>query len=71
MIAKYHSQRGHALKSLHGCPCTVVWPGSDYSDEEIVWLKAMSEYQQRNHRAYPEPGEILAVARAVGYRRLS
>lgn len=41
----------------------------EYSPDEMEFLKAMDTYR-RTVNQFPSPGEILAVARSLGYRRV-
>ena len=41
----------------------------DYSDEEIVFMKAMDLYKRSNRRPFPTWSEVLEVLRALGYRK--
>jgi len=40
-----------------------------YSAEEAEFLKAMDAYQRANDRSFPTCSEVLAVVRALGYRK--
>lgn len=44
-------------------------PGSDYTDEERVFLVAMERYKREQRRPYPTWREVLHVVQALGYRR--
>jgi hypothetical protein len=41
----------------------------DYSDEEILFMKAMDQYKRDNRRPFPTWSEVLEVLRALGYRK--
>lgn len=41
----------------------------DYSDEEIIFMKAMDQYKRANHRQFPTWSEVLEVLRSLGYRK--
>jgi hypothetical protein len=41
----------------------------DYSDEEILFMKAMDQYKRANRRPFPTWSEVLEVLRALGYRK--
>src|SRR5581483_9036701 len=41
----------------------------DYSDEEIVFMKAMEQYKRSNRRPFPTWSEVLEVLRSLGYRK--
>src|SRR5215207_3645468 len=42
----------------------------DYSDEEIIFMKAMDLYKRANRRPFPTWSEVLEVLRALGYRKV-
>jgi hypothetical protein len=42
----------------------------DYSDEEILFMKAMDQYKRANRRPFPTWSEVLEVLRALGYRKV-
>jgi hypothetical protein len=42
----------------------------DYSDEEIIFMKAMDQYKRANRRPFPTWSEVLEVMRALGYRKV-
>src|SRR5206468_2741179 len=42
----------------------------DYSDEEIVFMKAMDQYKRANRRPFPTWSEVLEVLRSLGYRKI-
>jgi hypothetical protein len=42
----------------------------DYSDEEIVFMKAMDQYKRANRRPFPTWSEVLEVLRSLGYRKV-
>jgi hypothetical protein len=41
----------------------------DYSDDEIIFMKAMDQYKRANRRPFPTWSEVLEVLRSLGYRR--
>src|SRR5215472_11494345 len=41
----------------------------DYSDEEIIFMKAVDLYKRANRRPFPTWSEVLEVLRALGYRK--
>jgi hypothetical protein len=43
----------------------------DYTDEEILFMKAMDQYKRDNRQPFPTWSEILRVLRALGYRRVA
>jgi hypothetical protein len=43
----------------------------DYSDEEIVFMKAMDQYKRDNRRPFPTWSEVLEVLYALGYRKVA
>lgn len=42
----------------------------DYSDEEIIFMKAMDQYKRANRRPFPTWSEVLEVIRSLGYRKV-
>jgi hypothetical protein len=42
-----------------------------YSEAELEYLKAMEHYRRENKRPYPTWSEALAVAVALGYRKVA
>ena len=47
------------------------FPGSDMSDDEWEFLKAVAAYQRAHGRRYPSWREVLYVLRSLGYRRVA
>jgi hypothetical protein len=45
--------------------------GSDYTDDEFEFLKAIAAYQKRWRRRYPSWREVLFVLRCLGYRKVA
>jgi hypothetical protein len=43
----------------------------DYSDDEIVFMKAMDQYKRANRRPFPTWSEVLEVLHALGYRKVA
>lgn len=43
----------------------------DYSDEEIIFMKAMDQYKRSNRRPFPTWSEVLEVLRSLGYRKIA
>ena len=41
----------------------------EYSDDEIIFMKAMDQYKRANRRPFPTWSEVLEVLRALGYRK--
>ncbi len=42
----------------------------DYSDDEIIFMKAMDQYKRANRRPFPTWSEVLEVLYALGYRKV-
>jgi hypothetical protein len=42
----------------------------DYSEEEIIFMKAMDQYKRANRRPFPTWSEVLEVLRSLGYRKV-
>jgi hypothetical protein len=43
----------------------------DYSDDEILFMKAMDQYKRANRRPFPTWSEVLEVLHALGYRKVA
>ena len=43
----------------------------DYTDEEILFMKAMDQYKRDNRRPFPTWSEVLEVLHALGYRKVA
>lgn len=43
----------------------------DYTDEEILFMKAMDQYKRDNRRPFPTWSEVLEVLQALGYRKVA
>jgi hypothetical protein len=43
----------------------------DYTEEEILFMKAMDQYKRDNRRPFPTWSEVLEVLLALGYRRVA
>jgi hypothetical protein len=41
----------------------------DYSDDEVLFMKAMDDYKRFNRRPFPTWSEVLEVLHALGYRK--
>lgn len=46
-------------------------PGSELTDDEVEFGRAMYEYQQRHRIRYPAWSDVLFVLRSLGYRKLA
>jgi hypothetical protein len=42
----------------------------DYTEEEIIFMKAMDQYKSANRRPAPTWSEVLEVLRSLGYRKI-
>ena len=47
------------------------FPGANFSDEEIAFLKAIEEYRRLRKRLFPTWCEVLRVLKALGYRKVA
>jgi len=43
----------------------------DYTDDEIIFMKAMDQYKRDNRRPFPTWSEVLEVLYALGYRKVA
>lgn len=46
------------------------FPGAELSEDEIEFALAMHHYQKVRSRRFPAWREVLAVLRALGYRKV-
>ena len=51
----------HASAAFQGC---------DYTDEELEFLRAIRQWKFEHPGKCPTPGEILRIARLLGYRKM-
>ena len=58
------------MDDLFTCKYEENFPGADVAGESFVFLKAVERYQRRHARRYPTWREVLAIAHALGYRRV-
>ena len=63
---KDRRQQGERRRQIDPTTCE-----RDYSDEEIVFMKAMDQYKRDNRRPFPTWSEVLEVLRALGYRKVA
>ena len=45
------------------------FPGADFSEEEIEFMRAMERYKRTRRRPYPTWREVLHVLKELGYRK--
>jgi hypothetical protein len=62
---KDRRQQGERRRQVDPTTCE-----KDYSDEEILFMKAMDQYKRANRRPFPTWSEVLEVLRALGYRKV-
>jgi hypothetical protein len=43
----------------------------DYSEEEIIFMRAMDQYKRDNRRPFPTWSEVLEVLNSLGYRKVA
>jgi hypothetical protein len=43
----------------------------DYTEDEIVFMKAMDQYKRSNRRPFPTWSEVLEVLLSLGYRKVA
>jgi len=58
------NQEGERRRQVDPTTCE-----KDYSDEEIIFMKAMDQYKRANRRPFPTWSEVLEVLRSLGYRK--
>jgi hypothetical protein len=54
-----------------GCGVNRQNIGSNYTSEDLEFMRAMEEYKRRKHRKFPTVTDALEVARSLGYRKLT
>jgi hypothetical protein len=59
-------QQGERRRQIDPTTCE-----RDYTDEEILFMKAMDQYKRDNARPFPTWSEVLEVLRALGYRKVA
>lgn len=47
------------------------WDNREYTDEERVFLLAVERYRRERRRPFPTCREVLAIALALGYRKVA
>jgi hypothetical protein len=62
---KDRRQQGERRRQVDPTTCE-----KDYSDEELLFMKAMDQYKRANRRPFPTWSEVLEVLRALGYRKV-
>jgi hypothetical protein len=58
-------QQGERRRQVDPTTCE-----KDYSEEEIIFMKAMDQYKRANRRPFPTWSEVLEVLRSLGYRKV-
>lgn len=48
-----------------------IFPGCEYTPDEVEFMLALHRYKTENQRPAPTWAEVLAVARALGYRKVN
>jgi hypothetical protein len=56
-------------KTRSRCDTTGTFPGSDYTDEQVEFLKAITKFKQ-HWKCEPTVRDVLAIVRELGYRRV-
>lgn len=44
--------------------------GSDYTDEERIFLVAIDRYKRKHRRPFPTWREVLLIVKSLGYRQV-
>lgn len=52
------------------CRFEVSMTGSGYDPEEVEFLRAIGQYQQRHNVKFLTYTEVLKIARSLGYRKV-
>src|SRR5689334_22355839 len=63
---KERRQQGERGRQIDPTTCE-----REYSDEEILFMKAMDQYKRDNRRPFPTWSEVLEVLHALGYRKIA
>src|SRR5499427_10403612 len=63
---KDRRQQGERRRQVDPTTCE-----RDYSDDEILFMKAMDQYKRANRRPFPTWSEVLEVLHALGYRKVA
>jgi hypothetical protein len=50
---------------------TAVDRGQEYTAEELEFMKAVDRWKRKNNCPYPSWGQVLAIARALGWRKVA
>src|SRR5262245_28292037 len=58
------SEQGERRRQVDPTTCE-----KDYSDDEIIFMKAMDQYKRANRRPFPTWSEVLEVLLSLGYRK--
>ena len=53
-----------------GKPGSYVYPGAEYTDDELEFMLAVQRYKEQRRRPHPSWREILWIAHSLGYRRV-
>jgi hypothetical protein len=59
-------QQGERRRQIDPTTCE-----RDYTDDEIIFMKAMDQYKRDNRRPFPTWSEVLEVLSALGYRKVA
>jgi hypothetical protein len=51
--------------------CQEAHPGSDYTDDELEFLRAIDRYKKCGRRPHPSWREVLQVLLSLGYRKVA
>lgn len=65
---KYAPPRPLSAKTLRGTT-KPIWDGREYDADTVTFLVAVDRYKRERRRPFPTWAEVLAVARALGYRK--
>lgn len=63
---KDRRQQGERRRQVDPTTCE-----RDYTDEEILFMRAMDAYKRANRRPFPTWSEVLEVLHALGYRKVA
>ncbi len=63
---KDRRQQGERRRQVDPTTCE-----RDYTDDEILFMKAMDQYKRANRRPFPTWSEVLEVLLSLGYRKVA
>jgi hypothetical protein len=59
-------QQGERRRNVNPTTCE-----RDYTEDEVLFMKAIDQYKRDNRRPFPTWSEVLEVLYALGYRKVA